>query len=185
MTIIEFVEYMKKNTNTITREDQVLSMVKKQLDVKSYISIKEKRNLVDKIIDACILYDNGIYKFDGISKYVYFTMYTIAAYTNIELGEDIEEDFDMLSESKILPVILATIQNEYDDVNILLQMQCDSYLENNSVEAQFGKLFENVTNTLGSLESGLKDFIYRIPSGNFDVEKILNTLNNFGVGQGG
>ena len=176
MKVNEFVEYMKKNTNKTTREDQVLSMVKKQLEAKSYISIKEKRNLIDKIIDECILYEDGIYKFDAISKYVYFTMYTIAAYTSLELSDDIEKDFDVLSESQLLPVVLSTIQNEYDDVNILLQMQCDSLLENNSVDAQVGKLIDRAIDLVGNLEFGLKSFVDKIPNQNLNVEQILNVL---------
>lgn len=181
MKVNAFVEYMKNNTNKTTREDQVLTMVKKQLETKSYISIKEKRNLIDDIINACILYEDGIYKFDGISKYVYFTMYTIAAYTNIELSEDAEEDFDILSESKLLPVVLSTIQNEYDDVNILLQMQCDSLLENNSIEAQVGKLCDKAIDMLGNFDGKLKDFVDKIPNENMDISKIFNILNDIGV----
>lgn len=183
MKVIEFVEYMKKNTNKTTREDQVLSMVKKQLETKSYVGIKEKRNLIDDIINACVLYDDGIYKFDGITKYVCFTMYTIAAYTNIELGEDVEEDFDVLSESKLLPVVLATIQNEYDDVNILLQMQCDSLLESNSIEAQIGKLCDRVLDLMGNFEIGLKSFADKVPSENLDLSKLFNILSGLGISQ--
>ena len=152
----EFIEYMRKNTNNTTREDQVISMVKKQLEVKDYIGIKQKRSLIDDIVNASVLFENGVFKFDAILKYVYFTMYTIAAYTNIELSDDIEEDFDALSSAKLLPVIISAIQGEYDDVNILLQMHCDSILENNSVEAVVGKFLEEVLAFLQNLESGLK-----------------------------
>jgi hypothetical protein len=134
MKVNEFVEYMKKNANKATREEQVLTMAKKVLDAKNYIGIQEKRALIDNIINSCVLYENGVYKFDGIDKYVYFTMHTIAAYTNIELSDNIYYDFDMLSMEKLLPIIICVIQKEYDDVNILLQMQCDYFLDNNSVE---------------------------------------------------
>lgn len=181
MTIIEFVEYMKKNTNRVMKEDQLLSMVKKQLDVKDYLSIKAKRALVDDIINECILYENGIYKFDCIDKYVYFTMYTIAAYTNLELSGDVESDFDILSQEKLLPIILGTIKSEYDDVNILLQMQCDSILENNSVELIVAKFLDSVMDFLNSMEGGLKHGIDKIlnlklPEG-FDLNKLLDLLN--------
>lgn len=185
MKVNEFVEYMKKNTNRATREDQVLSMAQKQLEAKPYLSIKAKRDLIDKIIDACLLYDDGVYKFDGIAKYVYFTMYTIEAYTSLELNEDIEDDFDLLSESKLLPIVISTIQNEYDDVNILLQMQCDSLLENNSVEAQMGKFCDRAMDLMDNLEVGIKGFVDQMPIENLDLTKIFNILNKFGVGQGG
>lgn len=185
MKVNEFVEYMKTNTNKTTREDQVLSMAKRQLDAKSYLSIKAKRDLVDEIIDACILYEDGIYKFDGIAKYVYFTMYTIAAYTNLELSDDVEADFDALSESQLLPVVLSMLQSEYDDVNILLQMQCDSVLEKNSVEAQLGKVTTNIIDFLNNSEAGLKSLLDKIPADKINLNKILEFVNKMGIGQGG
>lgn len=181
MKITEFVEYMKKNVNRTTREDQVLSMVKKNIEAKDYISIKEKKSLVNKIIHACIIYDNGIYKFDGIDKYVYFTMYAIEACTNLELSADIEDDFDMLSKEKLLPMIIGVIQKEYDDINILFQMQCDSFLENNSVEASVGRLAEGIVDFLNNIESTLAssfDKIQDLKIGeNIDFSKLLNIVN--------
>ena len=176
MKIIEFVEYMKKNSNRVIKEDQVLNMVKKQLDVKDYIGIREKRSLIDNIINACVLYENGIYKFDCIDKYIYFTMYTIAAYTNIELSENVEDDFDMLSKEELLPIVIGAIQKEYDDVNILLQMQCDSFLENNSVESMVGRFLEGVTDLLNNIEPALKSGIDKISDFKFDKDVDLNQL---------
>lgn len=181
MKVNEFVEYMKKNANKATREDQVLSMAKKVLDAKDYIGIKEKRALVDRIVNACVLYDNGIYKFDGIDKYVYFTMYTIAEYTNIELSDNIYDDFDMLSMEKLLPVIICVIQTEYDDVNILLQLQCDSLLDNNSVEASVGRIADGVMDFLNSMEYALQSNLNKLSDikldEKIDFSKLLNFLN--------
>ena len=181
MKINEFAEYMKKNVNRTMKEDQVLSMVKKALNVKEYIGIQEKRELIDRIINACILYDNGVYRFDGIDKYVYFTMYTIAACTNIELSSNMDDDFDILSKEKLLPIVIGAIQREYDDVNIFLQMQCDAFLENNSVEASVGKLVEGIMDFLNNIESTLKtnfDKIQDLKIGeNIDINKLLSRIN--------
>jgi hypothetical protein len=190
MKINEFIECMRKNTNKAMREDQIMSVVKKQLEVKDYISIKQKRNLVDDIINASVLYDNGVFKFDAISKYVNFTMYTIAAYTNLELSDDVEDDFDELSKEKLLPVIIGAIQAEYDDVNIILQMQCDSILENNSIEVVVSKFLENILGFIGNLESGLKaglDNFSNLQLGdNANIGQIVDLLKSFqGVGDNG
>lgn len=181
MKIIEFVEYMKKNVYRTMKEDQVLSMVKTKVEAKDYISIGEKKDLINSIINACILYDNGIYKFDCIDKYVYFTMYTIAACTNLELSANIEEDFDMLSKEKLLPIVIGSIQKEYDDINILFQMQCDSFLENNSVEASVGRFLESAMDFLSGLESKLKFGLDKIAGlkfdENLDFSNLLNIIN--------
>jgi len=179
MKIMEFIEYMQKNTTRTMRDDQIQQMVQKVLGVKTYLSIKEKRNLIDNIINACILYENGIYKFDGIDKYVYLTMYTIDAYTNLELSTDVENDFDMLSEAKLLPIVVGVMQEEYNDVNILFQMQCDAILENNSVESLMGKLVGNVTVFLDDVLNSLKKMTDFKLGENVDAQHILKILNAF------
>lgn len=164
----EFIEYMKKNTNATTREDQVVVAAKKALEVKSYLSINDKKALIDKIINASVYFEDGLFRFDGIEQYVYFTMYTIAAYTNIELSSNIEADFDALSESKLLPVVIYTIQQEYDDINAFLQMQCNRFLSRNSFEAQIGRLVDGILDKVDDFEGALKNFV-----GNPDVQSVL------------
>lgn len=173
MTIREFVDYMKKNTNKTIREDQVVSMAKKTLEPKSYLSIKDKKDLVNKIIDKCIYYENGLFKFDGIDRYMYFTMYTIEAYTNIELDADVEAEFDALSESKLLPIITCMIQQEFDDVNIFLQMQCDYILAGNSIEGQFGRFFDEILEKVDALGIGLSNIL-----SNVDLKGMLENKDN-------
>ena len=168
MKVQEFIEYMRKNTNKTMREDQVASLLNKVLDPKSYIGFKQKRELVDKIVDKTIYYTNGVFKFDGIDRYMYFTMYTIEAYTNIELGEDVIADFDALSESKLLPAIICLIQKEFDDVNVFLQMQCEYILDDNSIEVQVGKFLTNILEKLDGVGGSLSKYLQSI-----NIEELL------------
>ena len=78
-------------------------------------------------------------------------MYVIDAYTTLELSENIENDFDVLSESDLLPMVIGVTGKEYDDVNILLQLKCDDILMANTVEAQFGKVCECVLDMLDTV----------------------------------
>ncbi len=125
MKINEFIEVMSQSKNKALKAEQKQELAKKTLETKSYISIKDKKKLIGDIINECILYEDGVFKFDEITKYVYFTMMTIATYTNIELSNDIEDDFDMLCASNLLSVVVSTFAEEYDSVNLLLQMKCD------------------------------------------------------------
>lgn len=169
MKINEFIEYMKKSTNRAMKDDQFMSIVKKVLDVKKYIPISEKKDLVDKIINQCIYYTDGIYKIDGIEKYLYFTMYIIDAYTNLELSDNIESDFDLLSEAELLPVVVSAIGQEYDDMNILLQLKCDDIMADNSIEVQCGKLCTYIIDSLDNLQDGLGKF-----AEGFQLDKLLD-----------
>ena len=80
---------MKKNINRTMKNEQILDLVQKQLEVKKYIPINEKKDLVDRIIEKCIYFENGTFRIDSIDSYVYFTMFTIDTYTNLEI-DDIE-----------------------------------------------------------------------------------------------
>lgn len=183
MKINEFIEYMKKNTNRAMKDDQFMSIVKKVLDVKKYIPIGQKKDLVDKIINRCIYYTDGVYKIDGIEKYIYFTMYIIDAYTNLELSENIETDLDLLSESDLLPIVIGAIGKEYDDMNILLQLKCDDIMVDNSIEVQCGKLCTYIIDSLDNLQEGLGEFANGLQFDKLldgknreDLIQLLNTL---------
>jgi hypothetical protein len=153
---------MGKNTHRTMREDQVASLINRVLEPKGYIGIKEKRELVNKIVNQTIYYTDGVFKFDGIDRYMYFTMYTLEAYTNLELSEDVTSDFDILSESKLLPAIICLIQKEFDDVNVFLQMQCEYILDDNSIEAQIGKFLTNILDKIDNVEDVLSGFLKNI-----------------------
>lgn len=167
MKVQELVEFVGTSKNKMLKADQLQSLLQKHLEVKQYINIKEKKQLVDGIVNACILYEDGVFKFDDIEKYVVFIMKTIEAYTNIELSEDIEGDYDMLCRAKILEPIINTFKKEYDDVNVLLSMKCDYILSGNTIEAQLGKFLSNISDKIDDFSMVLKNIVE-----NFDISKL-------------
>lgn len=180
MTIKELVELMQKNKSKLSNAAHTQAFLMKELEVKEYLSIKQKKELVNDIVNECVLYDDGVFKFDDIEKYITFTMKTIAAYTNLELSEDIEEDYDMLCEAKLLTSVIDCFKSEYDEVNVLLQMKCDFILAGNTIEAQLGRFLDNISEKLDAVLNGLSDKI-----GNFDFNNLpidtesLNKLMSF------
>ena len=182
MTVREFVDYMKKNTNKAIREDQVIALVKKTLEVKEYLGIKEKKQLVDNIVNECVLYEDGVFKFNEIDKYICFTMRTIAAYTNLVLSADIEEDYDMLCKTKMLNMILESFLGEYDSVKVLLQMECDYTLSSNVIEAQIGRfltaLLDKVDGVITILGDKINDLNLKdLPINAEDFKKLLKFID--------
>ncbi len=182
MKINEFVEKVNQNKGKLLKPEQILVFTKKELEIKNYMSIKEKKQLVNDIINECILYEDGVFKFDEIDKYICFTMKTIAAYTNIELSDDIESDYDILCESKLLNTIIESFNGEYENVKILLQMKCDYILSGNNIEAQFGKLFDGILDKLDVLVNALSEKVYEfdfnnLPIGKEDLNKIVDFVN--------
>ena len=182
MTIKELIKLMNNPKVKMQTLEQQQETIKKKLDVKSYMSIKAKRDLVESIANECVLYDEGVFKFDEIEKYVYFTMKTIEAYTNLELSDDIENDYDMLCEVGLLNAVINTFSGEYENVKILLQMRCDYILSNNNIESQVGKfltgLLEKIDNVSGVIAGKIDSFSFdRLPIDKVDLTKLLELVN--------
>lgn len=182
MKINELVEFVSNSKNKLLKQAQLEEVIAKHIETKKYLPIKQKKELVESIVNECILYEDGVYKFDDIDKYICFTMRVIAAYTNLELSDDIEDDYDVLCEAGVLDMVINTFKKEYDEVNILLQMKCDYVLSSNSLEAQVGKLFDGVLEKLDIITQALANKvegfdINNLPISGDDLSKLMQLLN--------
>lgn len=182
MKINELVEFVSNSKNKLLKQAQLEEVIAKHIETKKYLPIKQKKELIESIVNECILYEDGTYKFDDIDKYICFTMRVIAAYTNLELSDDIEDDYDVLCEAGLLDMVVNTFKKEYDEVNILLQMKCDYVLSNNSLEAQVGKLFDGVLEKLDIITQALANKvdgfdINNLPIDSDDLNKLMQLLN--------
>ena len=182
MKVQELVEFVSNSKNKLLKQAQLEEVIAKQIETKKYLPIKQKKELVESIVNECILYEDGVYKFDDIDKYICFTMRVIAAYTNLELSDDIEDDYDVLCEAGVLDMVINTFKKEYDEVNILLQMKCDYVLSSNSLEAQVGKLFDGVLEKLDIITQALANKvegfdINNLPISGDDLSKLMQLLN--------
>lgn len=175
MKINELVEVTNNSKNKMLKGAQFIEMLTKTLEVKKYLSIKEKRTLIEDIINGCILYEDGVYKFDEIDKYIAFTMKTIAAYTNLELSADIESDYDELCRANLLNVVIESFAGEHDNVSLLLQMRCDYILSGNTMEAQFGKFLTGIMDKVGDLAGVLEKKV-----GEFDFKNLPISMDDLG-----
>lgn len=183
MTIKELVEFATNNKNKMLKADQLQQLIAKTIGVKSYLSIKEKRELIDDIINSCILYEDGMYKFDDIDKYISFTMKTIEAYTNLEMSGNLEDDYDALCEAHLLNIVIETFNGEYENVNLLLQMKCEYILSGNTIEAQIGKFLTDLSDKLDGFSTMLSNKIEgfdfaNLPFSMDDLGKLMEFVNS-------
>lgn len=180
MKINEFVEKVNQNKGKLLKPEQVQAFVNKELEVKAYLSIKDKKQLVQGIAMECVLYEDGMFKFDGIDKYICFTMRTIAAYTSLELSDDIEDDYDALCEAKLLNTVIESFNGEYENVKILFQMKCDYILSGNTIEAQLGRFLGGVLEKIDVLVNALAEKVEDFDFNNLPISKDdLNKLTKF------
>jgi len=175
MKINELVEWTNNSRNKMLKGEQLQQSIAKVIETKKYIGIKEKKVLIEDIINSCILYEDGVYKFDDIDKYIAFTMKTIEAYTNLEMSNDIENDYDILCEAGLLNAVIDTFGGEYENVNLLLQMRTDYILSSNNIEAQFGKFLTNILDKVDDLSGALSNAV-----SNFDLKNLHIKMEDIG-----
>ena len=113
------------------------------LELKTYIPFQEKRNIVEEIVKRNIVLKDGIKKNDNISQYIDFVIAMLKSHTNLEFGNEPTRDYDMLSESGLLPIIINEIQNDYNECDILLKMALAAELEDNNLSVILSKILHN------------------------------------------
>lgn len=178
MKVNEFVQKVSENKARLYNKadkNALSNFIKQTLEVKDYISIKEKKQLVEDIVDETIMYENGLLKFNGIDQYIVYAMKCIEAYTNLELSDDIENDYDELSKIGLLEAITSTFAEEYKTLLTLLQMQCDYTLMDNSITSKVGIFLTHLSSTINKLSDSIKDFdINKLNIDKKDIEKLQN-----------
>lgn len=184
MKIEKFVEIMEANKGKIyskTNANAMSNFIKKTLEVKEYLPLQEKKDLISKIIDTSIIYENSMYKFDEIDKYVHLVMFSIAAYTNVELSDDVENDYDELCKNGLLDTVVDTFRGEYQSVMMLLNMQCNYILADNALGAKLGAFVEGLSKNIDSLAGVLKTKVEAmdLDMSSIDLNNIQSLLEKF------
>lgn len=170
MKILEFIQAVNNNKAKLYNKadkNALQNFIKQTLNIKSYISIKEKKQLVEDIVSETIIYENGLLKFNGIDQYIVYAMKCIEAYTDLELSDDIENDYDELSKVGLLEPITSTFAEEYKTVLTLLQMQCDYILMDNSISSKVGVFLTRLSSIIDKLANSLTNSV-----DNFDISKL-------------
>lgn len=180
MRVNELVDFM--NSNKAMNDKQRFELLKKHLNVKGYLGVKDKKDIVSNIINKTIIYSDGVYKFNEFDKYVTYIIYTIDSYTDLELSQDIEDDYDALCKSGLLNAVINTFKTEYDEIGVMLEMECDYLLSENNIESQIARFLDGINDKLdmfsNMLAKTIGDFdINKLPISLDDIEKIKQLAN--------
>ena len=150
MKIKELVEMYKTN--------RMLDL-KKILDVKEYVGIAYKQKTMELVINECIREENGVLKFDSLSRYILFTVAVLGLHTNLDFSDDNNEDYsvvddlDMLFENHLLDKIVDTFREDYNACQIILDMIMSDKVKNHDIPNDFSKEFMQFQNVLNNLEN--------------------------------
>ena len=179
MKIVEFLNaYKEANVqNTKLNDHAVYNYLKTILEVKDYLPFAEKRELCERVINACNIKDeSGLVKIDSVSRYIAFTVAIISKYTNLEFssGENSEfsslDEYDMLCQSNLLNPIIEVIGGEYTTCNNMLNMMMEDVIaNNNTVEAVLGNALGKVSDSIDIIVNALAD---KVDEMNLDLSRI-------------
>ena len=163
ITIKDFVKKYNALTNDKLKENQINSIIKRH-----YSPITEKKAALDLILKKCIKEKDGIEYIDSFLMQVGLMSVVLSLYTNLDCNGNMFENYDLLMETGIYPIIMYNIGEK--DIKELMSV-CSSveetFINQQSFEAflakqvtRFGELFgrvsssgmEALANTLGNEE---------------------------------
>lgn len=166
MTVNEFVTLMETSKDQI---DEVLG-------VKYYIPVDAKRAIVDSVIKESVLYEDEVYKFDGIKQYVALIMYAIEAFTKLDVDNDYVADYDTLCASGLLKDVIDRFAGEYEVLRAFLQLECDNILAANTIESKVGEFLVSISEKIDDAFEGISSLFAGIKK-----EDIVELLKGLGA----
>lgn len=153
--------------------------MEKELQVKKYLPIEEKKLIAQGIIYECTEQENGVIKVNSVQQYLSYVKYMILRHTNLEYTQ---EDYDKLcsaeyGETSLLNAIISTFQSDANECNRILNLMIDDRMQENTIEFTIGKFL----NGLGEmLSSKLNEFdINSIIPHDVDKDKVIKFLNDY------
>ena len=173
MTIQNFIEKFQndKVMNTKIAPDMVSNYLKKELEIKTYIPFRVKREIAEIVVAQNTDWADGIKKHDSVNAYISFIIASLSAHTNLEFGRDPIEDYDLLAESGLLSQIIAEFETSHSECDIILKMVLAMELEDNNINALVGKFLNDILQKLDGAGDVLKDIL-----GNFDLKDIVGNF---------
>lgn len=173
MTVLELINK--------AREDNDFDIIG-AINVKEYVPINEKREVIDLVIAHCSEYEDGNVLLNGVELYIIFHIKFIEAYTDIEFTSNYYDDYDALTSNGLLDMIINAALPEYNRMTEMLILQKEYVLAQNSLEAQVGRFlgdlsyqFGKFVDNIGEKISGLN--LEDINVNQDDVNKIVQFVD--------
>ncbi len=170
MLVTDFIKNFtdKKIMNTKINDHAVSDYLKKELEIKTYIPFRQKREIAEMVVKQNTAWTDGIKKNDQINQYISFVVSMLSAHTNLEWSHDPVADYDLLAESGLLPQIIAEFQESYSECDIVLKMAVTMELEDNNLSAIVGRFLNGILTKIDGFSETLKDKV-----DNFDFKGLL------------
>lgn len=170
MKVQEFIEIMNSD----------IEVLRKELNVKKYISVMKKQKFAMDVIAACTDEIDGFISVDRFKMNIYFDMQIIKLYTNLEVASNFNEmvqQYDALYECNMLVTLVSLLEDEYDAMWAILEQKLEELLAQNSIEAQVVKIVNKINQTISAIGNGAQqlDPGKILPEGT-DITDLLNVV---------
>jgi hypothetical protein len=158
MNIQDFINKFKndKVTNNKINPNAVSDYLKKELEIKTYIPFRDKREIAEMLVAQNIDFVDGIKKHDAINGYIGFVVAMLTAHTALEFGADPVADYDLLAESGLLPQIIDEFRTSYNECEVILKMALASEMEDNNINVLIGRFLDNLSKKIDDVGEALK-----------------------------
>ena len=150
MTVLELINK--------AREDNDFDVIG-AINVKEYLPVNEKREVIDLVIAHCSEYEDGNVLLNGVELYIMFNIKFIEAYTDIEFTSNYYDDYDVLTANGLLDMIINAALPEYNRMTEMLILQKEYVLAQNSLEAQVGRFISDLSYQFGKFVDNIGEKI--------------------------
>lgn len=153
--------------------------MEKELQVKKYLPMEEKKLIAQGIIYECTEEVDGVVKVDSVQQYLSYVKYMILRHTNLEYTQD---DYDKLctaiyQDKTLLNAIMDCFESDAKECTRILNLMTSDHMQQNSIECIIGKFLNNISE---ALKDKLDEFdMSSIIPKDMDTEKLVSFINNY------
>lgn len=127
--------------------------IEKELQIKKYLPIEEKKLIAQGIIYECTENVNGAIKVDSVQQYLSYVKYMILRHTNLEYNA---EDYDKLcstkyGETSLLNAIFDTFPEDAKECSRILNFMVEDLMQENSMNFVVAKFLNNLGSQLETI----------------------------------
>lgn len=153
--------------------------MEKELQVKKYLPIEEKKLIAQGIIYECTEEVNGVIKVDSVQQYLSYVKYMILRHTNLEYTQ---EDYDKLCSAEyqdkiLLNAIMDCFAPDAKECTRIMNLMTSDHMQQNSMEFIVGKFLNGVGEALKDKLDGF-DLNSIIPQ-DIDKDKLVKFFNDY------
>lgn len=170
MTVKEFVDKYNTLVGDKTKEAMIDNIIKRH-----YAPITEKKAVLDIIFKKCIQEKDGIEYVDKFLLQVGLMSVVLSLYTNIDCNGNMFENYDLLMENEIYPLIIYKIGER--DIKELMSVYSsveETFMNQQSFEAYLAKQVTRFGELVGRVGGSGMEQLAKVLEDEKTMNKIVN-----------